>query len=172
MDLDKIREMIALMEEHDLTEIEISNGEEKIRLKKGDGPIIQHMANPGHVVPQQVVEMPAQTAESGGDDGCIEITSPMVGTFYRASAPDSEPYSEVGDTVEADDVVCIIEAMKVMNEIKAEIAGEVVEILVENGDVIEYGQPLFKIKPKEPEVAKQQAKGKGNGAKAPHAATR
>ncbi|NOZ21109.1 MAG: acetyl-CoA carboxylase biotin carboxyl carrier protein [Planctomycetes bacterium] len=172
MDLDKIREMIALMEEHDLTEIEISSGEEKIRLKKGEGPLVQRMANPGPVVPQQVVEMSAQTAESEEESGLIEITSPMVGTFYRANAPDAEPYAEVGDMVEADDVVCIIEAMKVMNEIKAEIAGEVVDILVENGDVIEYGQPLFKIKPKEPDAAKLQAKGKGNGAKAPHAAMR
>ncbi|MEW6357453.1 MAG: acetyl-CoA carboxylase biotin carboxyl carrier protein [Planctomycetota bacterium] len=172
MDLDKIKELIVLMEDHDLTEIEISNGEEKIRLKKGESTIVQHMANPGPIVAPQVVAMPAQTAESAKDSGCIEITSPMVGTFYRAGAPDAEPYVEVGDTVEADDVVCIIEAMKVMNEIKAEIAGEVVEILVENGDVIEYGQPLFKIKPKEPEAAKQQAKAKGNGAKAPHAATR
>jgi acetyl-CoA carboxylase biotin carboxyl carrier protein len=170
MDLDKIKEMIALMEEHDLTEIEISNGEEKIRLKKGENGLPQYMGNPGQQIAPQMAEAAAQTAESSANDDCIEITAPMVGTFYRASAPDAEPYVEVGDTVEADDVICIIEAMKVMNEIKAEIAGEVVEILVDNGDVIEYGQPLFKIRPKEPATAREKAK--GNGAKAPPAAVR
>ena len=172
MDIDKIKEMIAIMEEHDLTEIEIANGEEKIRLKKGDSGLLQQMGQLGQRVPQQVVEIPAQTAASASDSELMEVTSPMVGTFYMAGAPDAEPYVEVGDTVEADDVICIIEAMKVMNEIKAEIAGEVVEILVENGEVIEYGQPLFKIRPKDPAAAKQKAKTGGNGAKAPHAAGR
>lgn len=90
-------------------------------------------------------EAPAQSAPVD-DDSIVEITSPMVGTFYRAPAPDAEPYVKVGDKVEEDTVVCIVEAMKLMNELEAEVSGEIVEILVENEELVEYGQPLFRVK--------------------------
>jgi len=145
MKLDKIKEVIALMNEHDLVEIELVDGEQKIRLRKSDGAAeARHQAVP----PAPPAQQPeSKEAESEVAEGTIQITAPMVGTFYRASAPDAEPYVEIGDEVHPDTVICIIEAMKVMNEIKAEVEGTIVDILVQNGDVIEFGQPLFLIKP-------------------------
>ena len=102
------------------------------------------------VVPAPVVAVPAGTAPapapSGPPPGTKEFKSPMVGTFYRAASPDAEPFTAVGRSVKPESVICIIEAMKVMNEIKAECSGTVVEILVENGAAVEFGQPLFLIK--------------------------
>ncbi|RLF31587.1 MAG: acetyl-CoA carboxylase biotin carboxyl carrier protein [Thermoplasmata archaeon] len=146
MDIEKIKEVIELMNEHGLVEIELSDGEQTIRLRKAEAP-----SEPAKTqAPEETAEKPAEEAKSGTPEGCIQITAPMVGTFYRASAPDADPYVEIGDKVHPETVVCIIEAMKVMNEIKAEVEGEVVDILVENGDVVEFGQPLFLIKPTTP----------------------
>ncbi|MEM7627779.1 MAG: acetyl-CoA carboxylase biotin carboxyl carrier protein, partial [Planctomycetota bacterium] len=89
----------------------------------------------------------ADDGDADSDDGTITIDSPMVGTFYTSSSPDAEAFVSVGDTVKPDDVVCIVEAMKVFNEIKADVSGKVVEVLVETGQAVEFGQPLFKIKP-------------------------
>ena len=147
-DLKKVKEIVDMMIENDLVEVEIIDGDNKILLKR-----------PGSVAPaQQVLSQmpmmapaaaaPAQQApEVQEDDGLVEITSPMVGTFYTAPSPDSDPYIKTGDSVGEETVVCIIEAMKVMNEIRAETTGTIEKIMVSNGQAIEYGQVLFKVKP-------------------------
>lgn len=155
-DLKTIRSLIKLMVDNDLSEIDIEGDGEKIKLKRGgNGPAggpVQYVAAP----PAAGSPAPAASAPSAAsgddddtdiDDGTITIDSPMVGTFYTASNPDSEAFVAVGDAVKPDSVVCIVEAMKVFNEIKAEVSGKVVEILVENGQAVEFGQPLFKVRP-------------------------
>ncbi len=146
-DLKKIQELLKLMADNDLVELEIVHGEERIALKRAH-PLMTSMTT----LPMQSVTPPipmaaAGTAEDQADDGLIEITSPIVGTFYEAPSPDSEPYVKSGSVVDAQTVVCIIEAMKVMNEIKAEVSGTIQRVLVKNGEAVEYGQPLFKVKP-------------------------
>ena len=146
MDLDKIKEILALMDENDLAEVEIEEEGKKIRLRKTEvkvAPVVA-AARPPEQAPAQVPQAPERPKD------CTEIPSPMVGTFYRASSPDADPYVKGGDVVEPETIICIIEAMKVMNEIKAEMHGEIVDILVENGDVIEFGQPLFLIRVTKP----------------------
>jgi acetyl-CoA carboxylase biotin carboxyl carrier protein len=143
MDLKKIKELIDIMKDNDLAELEIKHGDDKIMLKRTSAQ-------------QQIITaIPAyagQDASGGGaaaakDDGLIDIKSPIVGTFYAKPSPDSEPYVEAGSHVNPQTVVCIIEAMKVMNEIKAEISGTIAKILVTNGQAVEYGQVIFKVKP-------------------------
>ena len=140
MDLDRVREYLRLMDEHDLAELEVEDKDTRIRLKKEP---------PAPVAPAAPVVQPAAQAAPAAApqkeeelDGHV-IASPLVGTFYRAPSPDSEPFVEVGDPVDAETVVCIVEAMKVMNEVKAEVAGTIKKVLVENGTPVEYGQPLF-----------------------------
>ncbi len=151
MNLDKVKELLAFMESHDLCEIEVEEEGMRIRLKKsGSGspeviaPTVVHMPAmvPGVTAAQQPPE------EEDPDEDTMEITSPMVGTFYRSPTPDADAFVSVGEEIEEDTVVCIIEAMKVMNEIRSEKAGEMVAILVENGEAIEFGQPLMIVKPK------------------------
>lgn len=160
MDLNLLRKLVRLMERGELAELEVNDEKEglKIHLRRSEEPAT--VAPTVHVLgggTMSAAPMPAaamapsgagaQPAESAGlPPGTVEFDSPMVGTFYRASGPDSAPFAEVGMRVTPDSVLCIVEAMKVMNEIKAEMTGEVVEILVENGEPIEFGQPLFLIK--------------------------
>ena len=154
MDLDEVLKLLELMEAHGLDEIEVEQGETRIRLKKGGtqpiaAPIIAApvIANNSASAAGASAGTPAaesSSKESGEDT--TEITSPMVGTFYRSASPDTDPFVSEGDKVSPDTVVAIIEAMKLMNEIKAEVAGEVVGILVENGESVEYGQPLMVIR--------------------------
>ncbi len=158
MDLKLIRNLVRLMERGELSELEIDDQKAgmRVHLKRGTaaGPVAPVVMVPpaAHAAPMPDMggALPAQPptpAEEGGRPaGVIEITSPMVGTFYRASGPDEDPFASVGSHVDDEAVVCIIEAMKVMNEIKAECSGEVVEILVENGEPVEFGQPLFLVK--------------------------
>ncbi|MEN8150390.1 MAG: acetyl-CoA carboxylase biotin carboxyl carrier protein [Planctomycetota bacterium] len=159
MDLNEVERLMQLMKEHDLVEIELEDPEQgsRIRMKKACPPEVNHhpvlaptlavpavapAPAPGAVaVPAPAAEAPA--AEEEDRSNLIEVPSPMVGSFYRASSPDTDPFVEVGDRIDEESVVCIIEAMKVMNEIKAEVSGEVVEILVQNGEAVEFGQPLF-----------------------------
>lgn len=147
MTIKELKEMINLMQEHGLSELEIEKNGFKIRLKKGPS---------GAIVQEEVYSMPArlskeekvaQKAESQPIEevGITIIRSPMVGTFYAAPAPDAEPYAVRGKEVKVGDVLCIIEAMKLMNEIKTEVSGRVVDVLVENGQPVEFDQPLFKI---------------------------
>jgi acetyl-CoA carboxylase biotin carboxyl carrier protein len=143
-DLKKIEELVQLMLEKDLVEIEIVDGDNKIHLKR-----------PGASAGPQVVagaSVPTPSAANGNgaaavEEELVDIISPIVGTYYAASSPDSEPYVKVGDNVTPDTVVCIVEAMKVINEIKAETTGTIKEISVSNGQAVEFGQVLFKIRP-------------------------
>ena len=159
MELSDIRKLIRLMEKAELTELEIDDSNQGLRvhLKRGgaadtSGSPVVHLVSPGGGVPAQShspaghAAPPAASGEVVLSPGTEYFTSPMVGTFYRAASPDSDSYVEVGTRVNDESVLCIIEAMKVMNEIRAETKGEVLEILLENGDPVEFGQPLFLIK--------------------------
>ncbi len=148
MDLDKIKELIELVEESGIDELELSNRGETIRISKGGGAVARQ---PVHLPPAPVAEAPGAAPvapqPAARPEGLKEVTSPMVGTFYRAPSPESDPYVRVGDRVEAGNVLCIVEAMKLMNEIEAEFSGVVREILVENAQPVEFGQPLFLLEP-------------------------
>jgi len=144
-----IEDMLELMEQRGLVELEIEQTGLRIRLKKAGGPgpqLVEYVAGlPQPVAPHASPAAKPAAAEGGGRS--IIIKSPMVGSFYRAPAPDAPPFLEIGQDIEPGQVVCIIEAMKLMNEIKAEVRGRVTEILVQNGDPVEFGQPLFAVEP-------------------------
>lgn len=142
-----IEEMLQLMESRGLVELELEHQGMRIRLKKATQTPGPHVVEYTASMPQQVVMAPAAKP---ADDTThrVLVKSPMVGTFYRAPAPDAPPFVEVGQDVEVGQVLCIIEAMKLMNEIKSEGAGRLAEIMVENGDPVEFGQPLFAIEPR------------------------
>ncbi|OHB52535.1 MAG: acetyl-CoA carboxylase, biotin carboxyl carrier protein [Planctomycetes bacterium GWF2_42_9] len=151
-DLKKVKELIELMVEKDLVEVEIVDGDSKIHLKRPNlsmpitapMPMMMQAAHPGVSAP--AASAPAQAA-APVDDKLADIKSPIIGTFYASPSPDSPPYVKVGDHVTADTVVCILEAMKVMNEIKAETTGTIEKVLINNGQTVEYGQVLFKVRP-------------------------
>ena len=144
MVLKEIKEMIQLMHEHQLVALEVEREGVKIRLRKNGDTVTQSViAAPAPAAVPPTAAAPATPAAANR----APIKSPMVGTFYRAPAPDAPPFVESGQTIEVGQVVCIIEAMKLMNEIKAEVRGRVVEIPVQNGDPVEFGQPLFIIEP-------------------------
>jgi len=148
IDMDKIKEVIRLMEEHSLQEIEIENEGTKIRLKKSGGDIVQYVTPPSYspenFSSHAVSEEKVQQQEKGN---FIEIKAPMVGTFYRAPSPGAEPFVDRGTVVKPGDTLCIVEAMKLMNEIKSEVSGRIVDILVENAEPVEFGQVLFLVEP-------------------------
>lgn len=153
MDLKVIKQVIDLMKRSELSEFELEEEGFKLRLsrKNGEGAPQILQAAPVAAAPAPAAPAPAADAESAApaeEAGISIIKSPMVGTFYRSPSPDSPAFVDAGAKVSEDSVVCIIEAMKVMNEIQAEIKGTITEILVENGDSIEFGQPLFKVKSK------------------------
>jgi acetyl-CoA carboxylase biotin carboxyl carrier protein len=154
VDLKDIKAIIDLMKKNSITEFELERQDSKIRLKRGlnggtnVGPTEEYVpANVGTAIPQSAgtsAQTPVTAPVSTGEN---DIKSPMIGTFYRAPSPEATNYIEVGSTVNAETVVCIIEAMKVMNEIKAEVSGVVTQVLVESGKPVEFGQPLFKVRP-------------------------
>ncbi|MBO8128480.1 MAG: acetyl-CoA carboxylase biotin carboxyl carrier protein [Peptococcaceae bacterium] len=153
MNLEEIRELIKLLGETDITEFSMESQGIKISIKKGrgDGTVSLDAAgtaegNPGSNALTK--ERPEQEAAQELDKDVVKVLAPMVGTFYRAPAPDAPPFVEIGSAVSEGQVLCIIEAMKLMNEIEADVAGEIVDIYVENGSPVEYGQPLFAIKKK------------------------
>jgi acetyl-CoA carboxylase biotin carboxyl carrier protein len=155
MDLKDIKAIVDLMKKNSISEFELERQEFKIRLKRSSNggshsPLEEIPAPiylpPGTPVPTQMAT-PAPSSSSGSISGEVEIKSPMVGTFYRAPSPEAANYIEIGAEVHPDTVVCIIEAMKVMNEIKAEVRGVITQLLVENAKPVEFGQPLFKIRP-------------------------
>jgi acetyl-CoA carboxylase biotin carboxyl carrier protein len=147
-DLQKIEELIDIMERKNLVEVEIKHGEDKILLKRYQPQAA--VATVPMMAPAAPM-VPAGSTPTGSastlQEGLVEIKSSVVGTFYSAPSPESEPYVEVGTHVDEQTVVCIIEAMKVMNEIKAETNGTITEILVTNGQAVQYGQVLFRVKP-------------------------
>ena len=149
MDIEQIKELVRLMVDNDLAELDITEGDSKVRLRRGVGGEVAATARPaGAAVPAEVPAPVGETppAQPAAEENVVAIKSPMVGTFYAAESPDAEPYVSVGSQVGPDTVVCIVEAMKVMNEIKAECSGQVVEICAENGQPVEYGQVLFRVK--------------------------
>ena len=150
MNLKEIKEMISLMNDNGLIELEVEKEGMRIRLKKTssgqegfNGPIL--------VERERISESAHRLAESESIEKMavktVEIKAPMVGTFYRAPAPEAPPYVEVGQIIETGQVICIIEAMKLMNEIKSEIKGKILEILIDNAEPVEFGQPMLLIEP-------------------------
>ena len=169
IDLEQIRSLLSVVSQTDITELTIESGDEKITVKKANSVTVA-----GHVMPAQLevataaavpvatrtahpVGTPEAPKAAGSNNGAVDesekngllsITSPMVGTFYRAPAPTAPAFVDVGDRVNVGQTVCIIEAMKLMNDLPSEVAGKVVKILVENGTTVEFGQPLFLVDPK------------------------
>jgi acetyl-CoA carboxylase biotin carboxyl carrier protein len=146
MDLRKLKTLIDLVSESNVSELEITEAEGKVRIVKGGGPVTQHMAvpnisAPATTQPAPVIPAPTVAPEPTGH----VIKSPMVGTFYRSASPGAKPFVETGSPVKEGETVCIIEAMKILNEIETDKAGTIIQILCENGQAVEYGQPLFVI---------------------------
>ncbi len=147
MDIRKVKKLIELLEESGMTEIEIHEGEESVRISRGQLPVVQanlpqHYA-PEPIVSQNIASKPTKVETPAAEGN--QISSPMVGTFYVAASPESAPFVQIGTRVNIGDTLCIIEAMKIMNPIEAEIAGTISAILVDNGFPVEFGQPLFVI---------------------------
>ncbi len=152
MDEDRLEELIRIAEEHDLEEIEVSEGERRFRIRRRADPAPLRMEP---VIPERsAVPMSGESAEEA--QGLVSIEAPIVGTFYRAPAVDAEPYVEINEEVELGQVVCIVEAMKVMNEIQSNVAGRVVSVAVENTEPVEYGQALFWVDPREKSTASKK----------------
>lgn len=165
IDLDQIRELLSVVSSTDVTELTIEFGDQRITVKKSPpviagaetAPVVVKTADVAPAPPLPKLSLPPteglDDATSNGSseesrNGLVEITSPMVGTFYRSPSPDAAPFVQVGDHVNVGQTVCIIEAMKLMNDMPAEVSGKVVKLLVDNGTTVEYGQPLFLVDPK------------------------
>jgi acetyl-CoA carboxylase biotin carboxyl carrier protein len=154
MELKDIKKVVQMMKENDLTEFLLEDEACTLQLKRGGGEVQQvvaaaapqMVAAPAPAAPAAAPAAPAAEAPAV-DDGLVEITSPMVGTFYRSPSPDSDAFVDVGADIGADTVVCIVEAMKVMNEIKAEVKGTIKKVLVDNATPVQFGQPLFLVDP-------------------------
>ncbi|RKP48553.1 acetyl-CoA carboxylase biotin carboxyl carrier protein [Pararobbsia silviterrae] len=156
MDLRKLKTLIDLVSESGISELEVTEGEGKVRIVKNAAPVILSQAAPMQYAPapagaplQAAAPAPGAPVDAATPAAAIAqghvVTSPMVGTFYRAPSPGADAFVQVGDTVKEGDTICIIEAMKLLNEIEADKAGVIKEVLVENGQAVEYGQPLFVI---------------------------
>jgi len=148
MDHRELKRLVQLMNDNELVELEIEQEGMRICLRKASGAVASGMpAAAAYAAPAPTLpEAAAREAAPTEPPGTKAIVSPMVGTFYRRPSPESDPYVDVGDVVDEETVVCIVEAMKVNNEIKAELRGEIVEILVEDGQPVEFDQPLFRVK--------------------------
>ena len=153
IDIRKLKELVRLMVTNDLTELDLRDEQQQVSVKRGgsnsvpvvtQAPMAVAPAAAGAVAPAASVAIPDAAAS---DDGLIAIESPMVGTYYAKPSPDKPSFLNVGDAIGEESVVCLIEAMKIFNEIKAEQTGTVAKILVQNGDAVEFGQPLILIKP-------------------------
>ena len=154
MDIEDIRklldELAAFMKKNDLAELELDVDGAEVKLKKTGSQVQPQMMAPMTHAPAAHPTAPQHAQPKQGEadmPGTVKVTSPMVGTFYRAAKPDADPFVAMDEVIDEETVVCIIEAMKVMNEIKAEHKGKVVKILVENGEPVEFGQPLFLLDP-------------------------
>jgi acetyl-CoA carboxylase biotin carboxyl carrier protein len=165
MNQKELKELIEFLIEKDVTEFELERGDVKVRIKRGAEPAAagrdvhfvtvppmpaaaEAPAAAAHPVPAPAGAPPPVTHEASKEEGLHMITSPIVGTFYEAPSPGSPPFVKPGDAVEVGQVLCIIEAMKLMNEIECDVAGEVVQRIVNNGQPVEYGQPLFEVRPR------------------------
>ena len=153
IDLKQLRELMRAMKQLDVNELEIEQGDQRVGLRRGGDGAVAYPAPqaPGPVTLPPPPSMPAAGSygevASDEDAGATYITSPFVGTFYRSPSPDASPFVEVGHRVSAGQVLCIVEAMKLMNEIEAEVSGVILEVLVDNGRPVEFGERLFKVKP-------------------------
>jgi acetyl-CoA carboxylase biotin carboxyl carrier protein len=146
MDLRKLKTLIDLVSDSNVSELEITEAEGKVRIVKGGGALVQNYTTAvGHTAPvvaaPAVATAPAAIVQAAPPGHTVK--SPMVGTFYRSSSPGAKAFVEVGDSIKAGETICIIEAMKILNEIEADKSGTVTQILCENGQAVEYGQPLF-----------------------------
>jgi acetyl-CoA carboxylase biotin carboxyl carrier protein len=167
IDLEQIRSLLDVVGSTDITELTIESGEEKITIRKQQTgsastielPLMQHQQAPA--MKTQALKAPALKTQGSADkdaslpieeesnsEGLIPITSPMVGTFYRSRSPAAPPVTDIGDVIAPGQIICIIEAMKLMNDMPSEVSGRIVKICVENGTTVEYGQPLFMVNPK------------------------
>lgn len=153
-ELRELRQLIRLVQNTGIGELELASGSRSVRISATSSPSAQWVNVPATAPARPAVPDPSATSATAGapaadaaSDHLRAITSPMVGTFYRSPAPDAEPYVEVGDIVEVGQTVCIIEAMKLMNEIESELKGKVVQMLVENTQPVEFGQKLFLVEP-------------------------
>ncbi|MEL6350379.1 MAG: acetyl-CoA carboxylase biotin carboxyl carrier protein [Cyanobacteria bacterium J06627_28] len=167
MNFNELRELVAALNQTDIAELTLKNADFELTLRKPSAlqpdVVVSQTPTPAPVMPAAMpvstlapaaatttapaMPEPAAPAEPILDSSLVEITSPMVGTFYRSPAPDESVFVEVGDRIQTGQTVCIIEAMKLMNELEAEISGEIVDILVENAEPIEFGQPLMRVRP-------------------------
>jgi acetyl-CoA carboxylase biotin carboxyl carrier protein len=151
MDPKNLKRIVELMNQHDLAEVEIEEEGRRLRVRKMETRVVAApaplAAAPAAAAAAPAPEAPSPPAPAAPKENLHTIKAPMVGTFYRSPSPDSDPYVEVGRRVTQESVVCILEAMKVMNEIKAECTGEIVKVSVQNGEAVEYDQPLFLVKP-------------------------
>jgi len=154
MDLRKLKTLIDLVSESNVSELEITEAEGKVRIVKSEGVVHQYVAAPVQAAPMMaapvaaaalVAAAPATAAPAAAAVEGHVVKSPMVGTFYRASSPGAKPFVDVGSQVKEGDTICIVEAMKILNEIEADKSGTIVRVLGENGQAVEYGQPLFVI---------------------------
>ncbi|MBU6209511.1 MAG: acetyl-CoA carboxylase biotin carboxyl carrier protein [Planctomycetes bacterium] len=158
IDIRKLESLVRLMVENDLTELDLKDGEETVTVKRGGKPVV--MAAPAAAPAVALAAAPAPAtapapsapaaapaAKPDDDAGCIAVESPMVGTFYATPGPDKPPFAQVGTQVGPESIVCLVEAMKIFNEIKAEKSGTIHKILVKSGQPVEFGQKLFLIKP-------------------------
>jgi len=155
MNQKELKELIEFLKEQDIAEFELERGDVKVRIKRGTPVAITpvQLPNSAPTVSTAAAAPPAAapaapSTSKSADEGLHQVKSPIVGTFYESPSPGSPPFVKPGDTVEAGQVLCIIEAMKLMNEIEADASGEVVKRLVNNGQPVEYGQPLFSIRPR------------------------
>jgi acetyl-CoA carboxylase biotin carboxyl carrier protein len=153
-DVKRVRRLVELMKEHDLSELDLKDGEQRVRLRRGAEPLVSYpmsYASP----PPNAAATPSAVTTSGGAptpaapaaESGVVIKSPMVGTFYHSANPESPPFVKVGDHVGPETTVCIVEAMKVFNQIPADMSGQITAVLVENGQPVEFGQPLFRVSP-------------------------
>jgi len=145
LDLDQLRELIRILDESNLTEIEVEHDDDRIRLRRDPAPVVGTVLAPSAAPPGGASSTNPPEASAPPVENGTYVTSPFVGTFYRAASPESEPFVDVGDAIAPGHVLCIVEAMKLMNEIESEVTGTVVEILVEDGKPVEYGDQLFRI---------------------------
>ena len=151
-DLDKLQQLVEMMEKHDLREVQLRRGDQQWKLKRGPQEVVHAMPMGGHFAPPPMVHAPAPTAApaaaaKSGDEGLLQVKSPMVGSYYSSPQPGEPVFVKVGDRIKNDSVVCLIEAMKFFNPVKAECSGSIAKILVKDGDAVEYGQVLFLVQP-------------------------
>ena len=144
-DIERIREIIELMEEHDLSEVDLQQGDEKIKLNRGGAAPVFGALPPLAAASAVTAGQGSDSSPDNSDAGTVTINAPMVGTFYLRANPESDPFVKVGDRVSEDTVVCIVEAMKVFNEIPAECSGKIVEVLVSEQDPVDFGRPMFRV---------------------------